>query len=81
MFVILWPSFFIKLLQTFVHLLFDLAAYPSYIQPLREEVEALVKEEGWTKASVGKMHKIDSFLRESQRVHGIGTRKFPTTLI
>ncbi|KAJ6457419.1 cytochrome P450 [Mycena vitilis] len=60
--------------DTFAHLLFDLAADPSYIQPLREEVEAVVNEEGWTKASIGKMHKIDSFLRESQRVHGIGTQ-------
>ncbi|KAK7031683.1 cytochrome P450 monooxygenase 51 [Favolaschia claudopus] len=60
--------------DTFVHLLFDLAAYPSYIQPLREEVETVVTAEGWTKTAVGKMHKIDSFLRESQRMHGIGTQ-------
>lgn len=66
----------INFIQTFVHLLFDLAANPSYLQPLRQEVEAIVNEEGWTKASIGKMHKIDSFLRESQRVHGIGTRAY-----
>ncbi|KAJ7780167.1 cytochrome P450 [Mycena maculata] len=60
--------------DTIGHLLFDLAANPSYLQPLREEVEAIVNEEGWTKVSMGKMHKVDSFLRESQRLHGIGTQ-------
>ncbi|KAJ6568361.1 cytochrome P450 [Mycena vulgaris] len=60
--------------DTFTHLLFDLAANPSYIAPLREEVEAIVNAEGWTKASIGKMRKLDSMLRESQRLHGIGTQ-------
>ncbi|KAJ7498063.1 cytochrome P450 [Mycena galericulata] len=60
--------------DTFVHMLFDLAANPSYVQPLREEVEAIVNVEGWTKASMGKMYKLDSFLWESQRLHGIGTQ-------
>ncbi|RPD64698.1 cytochrome P450 [Lentinus tigrinus ALCF2SS1-6] len=54
------------------HALLDLAAYPEYIQPLREEVEAIVAAEGWTKAGMGKMWKIDSFLKESQRINGIG---------
>ncbi|KAJ7068908.1 cytochrome P450 [Mycena belliarum] len=60
--------------DTFTHLLFDLAANPSYIAPLRAEVELIVGAEGWTKASIGKMHQLDSFLRESQRFHGIGTQ-------
>lgn len=40
---------------------------PHYIPPLREEVEAVVNKEGWTKSALSKMHKIDSFLKESQR--------------
>ena len=40
------------------------------MEPLREEVDAVIKEEGWTKAGIDKMHKIDSFLRETQRVDG-----------
>ncbi|KAF7309424.1 Cytochrome P450 [Mycena indigotica] len=60
--------------DTFVHMLFDIATHQSYIQPLREEIEAIVNEEGWTRASMGKMYKLDSFLRESQRLHGIGTQ-------
>ena len=39
---------------------------------MREEVEGLVKEEGWTKVALKKMDKVDSFLRESQRMCGIG---------
>ena len=35
-------SWLTEVLQTFVHALFDLAANPSYIQPLREEVEVVV---------------------------------------
>ncbi|KAJ7065402.1 cytochrome P450 [Mycena amicta] len=60
--------------DTFVHMLFDIATHQSYVQPLREEIEAIVNEEGWTRASMGKMYKLDSFLRESQRLHGIGTQ-------
>ncbi|KAJ7607500.1 cytochrome P450 [Roridomyces roridus] len=59
------------------HVLFDLTTYPQYIQPLREEAERVVKEEGWSKASLNSMHKIDSFIRESQRLNGSG----PVTMI
>jgi hypothetical protein len=48
-----------------------LLANPEYIEPLREEINAVIKEEGWTKAGIDKMHKIDSFLRETQRVDGL----------
>jgi hypothetical protein len=43
--------------------LYRLLANPEYLEPLREEVDAVIREEGWTKAGVDKMHKIDSFLR------------------
>ncbi|KAJ6627498.1 cytochrome P450 [Mycena sp. CBHHK59/15] len=59
--------------DTFTHILYDLAAYPQHVQPLREEVQRVVQSEGWTKASLNKMYKVDSFLSESQRFHGIGT--------
>jgi Cytochrome P450 len=48
--------------------LYRLLANPDYIEPLRQEVDAVINEEGWTKAGIDKMHKIDSFLRESQRL-------------
>ena len=40
------------------------------MEPLRQEVETVVAEEGWTKAGVDKMHKIDSFIRETLRIDG-----------
>jgi Cytochrome P450 len=56
--------------QAFTHALYDLAANPQYIQPLREEVEENLTEKGWTKAAMDKMWKVDSFLKESMRLHG-----------
>ncbi|KAF8897198.1 cytochrome P450 [Infundibulicybe gibba] len=54
------------------HMLYDLSVRPEYIQPLREEVESVVTQEGLSKASLGKMRKLDSFVRESQRFTGTG---------
>ncbi|KAJ6614631.1 cytochrome P450 [Mycena sp. CBHHK59/15] len=54
--------------QGFLHVLYNLAAYPQYAAPLREEIEAVVKVEGWTKAAMGKMVKLDSFLKETFRL-------------
>ena len=59
-----------------MHVLYYLATLPEYMQPLREEVEEVVKSEGWTKAGLDKMHKIDSFIRESQRLHPVAIRKW-----
>ena len=56
--------------QSFTHALFYLAANPQCIQPLREEVETVVEKEGWTKVALVKMTKLDSFLKECQRVAG-----------
>jgi len=59
--------------QTFTQVLYRLLANPQYIEPLRQEVEAVVAEEGWTKVAMDKLHKIDSFLKETQRVDGLTT--------
>ncbi|KAG9310147.1 cytochrome P450 [Chiua virens] len=59
--------------NSFAHALFFLAENPQYLQPLREEVESIVEKEGWSKTSLGKMRKIDSFLKETQRLVGIGS--------
>ena len=50
--------------------LFNLATHPEYAQPMREEVKAVINEEVWTKSSTSKLRKVDSFLRESQRLSG-----------
>jgi len=55
--------------MTFLHAFYYLAAFPEHMQPLREEVEEVTKSEGWTKAGLDRMYKLDSFIKESQRLH------------
>ena len=56
----------------FTEVLYRLLSNPEYVEPLRHEVETAVAEEGWTKAGLDKMHKIDSFVREIMRTRGPG---------
>jgi len=59
--------------MAFTTALYRLAASPDeYLHPLREEVDAVIAEHGWTKAATQHMHKVDSFIRESLRVSGGG---------
>lgn len=61
--------------MTVFYALFDLLRYPEYIEPLREEIIALVKEDGddgvqnLSKHDLNLLEKMDSFLAESQRFH------------
>ncbi|EPS94649.1 hypothetical protein FOMPIDRAFT_1169461 [Fomitopsis schrenkii] len=59
---------------SFTQAILLLAAHPQYIQPLREEIEAIVREEGWTKAAMNKMRRVDSFLKETARLLGLGAK-------
>jgi len=58
--------------MSFTNALFRLAANPEFLIPMREEVEKIVEEEGWTKQAMQKMRLVDSFLKESQRFYGLG---------
>lgn len=55
--------------KTFVHVLYDIAANPEYIDPIREEIETIIRNEGWSKKSLTKMTKLDSVIKESLRIH------------
>lgn len=62
--------------------IYDLAAHPEYIQPLRDEIEQVVNEDvdgaGFKKlkkSSMPKLWKLDSFLKESQRFTPVQLRK------
>ncbi|TFK43278.1 cytochrome P450 [Crucibulum laeve] len=57
--------------MAFTHALFDLAMHPECVDELREEVMAVIEQEGWSKGSMGKMRKVDSFIKESQRLASI----------
>ncbi|KAJ5710721.1 cytochrome P450 [Penicillium malachiteum] len=54
-----------------VQVLYDLLAYPEYLDPIREEIRSVVNEVGpwmsWGKLAFSKLRKLDSFMRESQR--------------
>jgi len=56
---------------TFTHALYRLAAHPEYVTVLREEIDTIVAEEGWTKDVMQRMARLDSFMRESQRFEGL----------
>lgn len=43
---------------------------------MRKELEAVIREEGWSKASVGKLHKLDSFIKESLRLSPLASSMF-----
>ncbi|KAI5999861.1 cytochrome P450 [Pisolithus orientalis] len=51
--------------------LYNLAAYSQYVGPLREEVDAVIREHGWTKEALALMYRVDSFLAETQRLEGL----------
>jgi hypothetical protein len=54
--------------------LFWLVSHPEYIETLREEIlEATALERELTFESLGRMRKLDSFIRETQRLSGIGS--------
>ncbi|KAK0229999.1 cytochrome P450 [Armillaria nabsnona] len=56
--------------MTFTTALYALATHPEYAEILRDEVESIINEEGYTKSAMGKMSKLDSFVKEAQRLYG-----------
>ena len=54
------------------HCLYDLIYRPGYIDSLRDEVDQVWKEDRghMTKTSLHKLVKLDSFMKESQRING-----------
>ncbi|KAJ0311102.1 hypothetical protein COL516b_001805 [Colletotrichum fioriniae] len=60
------------------NVLYDLAAHPECISPMREEIDKVLTEDGgWKKTTLYKMRLMDSFLKETQRMNPVqlnGTR-------
>ncbi|APA15880.1 hypothetical protein SS1G_09238 [Sclerotinia sclerotiorum 1980 UF-70] len=61
---------------TISHLLYDLATYPEHVAPLREELESVIAEHKvaggngkLSKVELTKLWKMDSFIKESQRLN------------
>ncbi|KAK8013412.1 hypothetical protein PG991_009005 [Apiospora marii] len=59
---------------TFSQALFDLASKPDYMDPLREELEQVLSADPnlTQKTSLLKLKKMDSFIKESQRMNPLG---------
>lgn len=54
------------------HVMYDLAAYPEYCDPLREEIKAVLAEDGrLQKSTLAKLKLLDSFIKESQRLNPV----------
>ncbi|KAL5339004.1 cytochrome P450 [Aspergillus crustosus] len=47
--------------------------HEELIQPLRDEIVAVVKEHGWTEAALAKMVLLDSVLKETQRLEPLAS--------
>ena len=60
-----------------MHELYNLAAMPEYAEPLLNEVQCHLGLDItlWTKDAFNRCWKLDSFLKESQRLNGLGARK------
>ncbi|KAI2642334.1 cytochrome P450 [Xylaria nigripes] len=54
---------------TIIHVLFDLCANPQFTDELRQDVQQAITESGWTLAAIARMKKLDSFMKESQRMN------------
>ncbi|KAF8989861.1 cytochrome P450 [Cyathus striatus] len=61
----------------FTHILFDLASHPECVSSMREEVEFVIADDGWTKEAMGKMRKLDSFVKETIRISSLGGHTMP----
>ncbi|KAE8158738.1 cytochrome P450 [Aspergillus tamarii] len=59
------------------NVMYDLTAHPEYIQPLREEIKAVVEQDGiLKKTSLTKMKLMDSVMKESQRTNPVSIAFF-----
>jgi hypothetical protein len=54
--------------QTWLQALYYMTSYPQYLPILREEAAQVIGECGWTKGGIDRLEKLDSFIRETQRI-------------
>jgi len=58
--------------SNFTNALYQLAADPTLVPPLREEVERIISKSGRSKVSLDSMNLLESFLKENLRYNGAG---------
>ena len=66
--------------NSITQLLYDMAAYPEGLEELREEVTRTYTTNGhqFTKQALGQMEKLDSWMKESQRLSPVDLSKYPS---
>lgn len=57
-------------------IVFKLLEEPAYIDPLREEAQAAIDRHGWADAIFNELPKLDSFIRETHRLHPVFSRTY-----
>ena len=66
--------------ETTTQAMLDVCEHPEVVQPLREEIVQVIRENGWAKTSLYKLKLMDSFLKESQRLHSLSECQYPVFL-
>ncbi|KAF7621828.1 hypothetical protein AFLA_008380 [Aspergillus flavus NRRL3357] len=62
--------------------LLNVLAYPEYLEPLREEISTVVaRHGGWTDKALSQMSLLDSFIRETMRLHPAGSLTVARTVM
>ncbi|KAK4031299.1 cytochrome P450 [Parachaetomium inaequale] len=61
---------------TAIHAVYDLCAHPETMRDLREEARAVLGAHGWTHAALLRLHRMESFLKESGRANSAGIVSF-----
>ncbi len=67
-------------IQAFTHAVYHLASKPHYAPGLRQEAEHFLHADDptqWTGEALGRCVKLDSFLKESLRLNGLGAIWMP----
>lgn len=61
-----------------VQVVYSLCAMPEYWEPLRLEAQRGLQESGgvWSIETLSKLRRLDSFMKESQRLNASSFRKF-----
>lgn len=59
-----------------MHALYQLAISPECIRPLREEALRATQEDGYTSHAIFRLRKLDSFVKETMRLHGVTSGAF-----
>ena len=59
-----------------VQVIYNLCAMPEWVQPLKDEAQKVLQEGGkvWSVEKLSKLQRLDSFIKESQRLNGSSFR-------